>query len=100
MMTERMKWIGVACVALGLLVTGARPTLAAEGRKPDPKAPPKPSAPAPDPKSVAAVNAAAAALVKEAQAAMKEKGGGKLREKCDYFGAKPPAEITPEAVLA
>jgi hypothetical protein len=63
--------------------------------------PPKANA-APDPKSIAAVNAAAAALVKEAQAALSDSGAAtkpKLREKSDYFGATPPADITPEAIV-
>jgi hypothetical protein len=75
---------------------------AAPARKPEGRAATKPSAP--DPKATAAVNAAVAALVKEAQAGMKEGGSKdpttKLREKADYFGDAPPAEITPDAVLA
>jgi hypothetical protein len=63
----------------------------------------QPKASVPDPKSIAAVNAAAAALAKEAQAGLSDSGAAtkpKLREKSDYFGATPPAEITPEAVVA
>jgi hypothetical protein len=63
---------------------------------------PPTKAAAPDAKSIAAVNAAAAALLKEAQAGLTDSNATsrpKLRDKSDYFGATPPAEITPQAIL-
>src|SRR5258706_13020818 len=93
-------------IACGVMVIALRanaaPGAGAAPRKPDPRVATK--AAAPDPKAVAAVNTAVAALVKEAQAGLKEGGSKdpatKLREKADYFGDAPPADITPEAVLA
>jgi hypothetical protein len=87
----RLKHAGWMMAALAILASLplAPAALAVEVKKPA----------APDPKATAAVSAAATALVKEVQANAKDPNV-KLRDKSDYFGATPPAEVTPEAILA
>jgi hypothetical protein len=85
-----------------LLVLSAGARAAAENARAATPPPAAKANSAPDPKSIAAVNAAAAVLVKEAQAGLSESGAAtkpKLREKSDYFGATPPAAITPDAIV-
>ena len=54
---------------------------------------------APTPEAMAALAKASAELVKEFTTELK-KPEPKLRDKCDYFGATPPAELTQEALIA
>ncbi|MDB5294469.1 MAG: hypothetical protein JWO31_452 [Phycisphaerales bacterium] len=88
MRSFRRAFLAVALCA-GLTPGIGRPVAAA---------PAKPAAPSPAAK--AAVEAAADALRKEFAAFLRDPTANKVRDACDYFAARPAADVTPDAVLA